>query len=148
MKGREDNGPYGIYAETEITVEFFDLDPLNVVWHGNYLKYFEIGRRALLEEIKFDYLEMQKTGYVFPIIECSVKYLGFIRFRDRIKIKAILVEYENRLKIKYEIHNAETGLLTTKGITTQMAYNMKIHDSCFVCPQVFVEKIEACIKGK
>ena len=148
MESRQDNGPYGIYAEAETTVEFFDCDPLKVVWHGNYFNYFEIGRRMLLEKIGYDYNEMEKSGYAFPVIEVSAKFLGSLHFKDRARIKAILVEYENRLRIKYEIHNIQTGLLTTKGLSTQMAYNMMINDSCFVCPQILIDKVEAVIKGK
>ena len=147
MNIARDNGPYGIFAEAEITVEFFDCDPMKVVWHGNYLNYFEIGRRKLLEKIGYDYTDMEKSGYAFPVVEASVKYCGYLQFKDRALVKAVLEEYENRLKIKYEIRNAQTGLITTKGVTTQMAYNMITNDSCFVCPQILYEKVEALIKG-
>jgi len=148
MKSKENNGPYNIYAETEINVEFFDLDPMQVVWHGNYINYFEVGRRALLEKIGYSYDEMEKSGFAFPVVEVSAKYLGPLRFRDRARIKAVLAEYENCLIIKYEIRNAQTGLLTTKGSSTQMAYDIKNHESCFVCPQILVKKVEALIKGE
>ena len=144
----QDNGPYGIYAEAEITVEFFHCDPLQVVWHGNYINFFELGRRMLLEKIGYDYSEMKRTGYAFPVIEVSAKYLGSLRFKDRALVKAILVEYENRLRMKFEIRNAQTGVLTTKGLSTQMAYNMMTNDSCFVCPQVLIDKVENFIKGQ
>ena len=138
-----DNGPYNIFAEAEVTVEFFHLDPLNVVWHGNYLNYFESGRRMLLESIGYDYYEMKKSGYAFPVIEVSAKFLGSLRFTDRALVKAILVEYENRLRIKYEIRNAQTGVVTTKGLTTQMAFDIEKNESCFVCPQILIDKVEA-----
>jgi len=147
MNSRQDNGPYNIFAEAEITVEFFDCDPMQVVWNGNYLNYFEVGRRKLLEKIGYDYFEMEKSGYAFPVIDASLKYCRALRFKDRAIIKAILVEYENRLRIKYEIRNAQTGLITTKGITTHMAYNLEANESCFVCPQILYEKLEAFIKG-
>ena len=142
----ENNGPYNISAEAEASVEFYDLDPLNVVWHGNYLNYFEIGRRALLEKIGYCYGDMQESGYVFPVIEISAKYLSSLRFLDRARIKAILIEYENRLKIQYEIRNAGTGVLTTKGMSTQMAFDVKANESCFVCPSLFTDKVEALIR--
>jgi acyl-CoA thioester hydrolase len=145
MESKENNGPYNLYAEEEITVEFYDLDPLRIVWHGNYLNYFEVGRRALLEKIGYSYREMEDSGYAFPVIEISVKYLSSLRFRDRARIKAILMEYENRLLIRYEIRNAQTGVLTTKGSSTQMAFDIKNNDSCFVCPPVLVKKVEAFI---
>jgi acyl-CoA thioester hydrolase len=145
MESRVNNGPFNIYVEAETTVEFYDLDPMQVVWHGNYLNYFEIGRRTLLEKIGYDYNEMVKSGYAFPVIEISAKYLGSLRFKDRALIKAVLVEYENRLRIQYEIRNAQTGLITTKGVSTQMALDIKSGESCFVCPKALTDKIEALI---
>jgi len=144
-KDREGNGPYNIFEETEITVEFFECDPMNVVWHGNYLNYFETGRRRLLEKIGYDYSDMRESGYAFPVIEAYAKYCAPLQFKDRAVIKAVLVEYENRLKIRFEIRNAQTGLVTTKGETTQMAYDMRANESCFVCPPVLFEKVEALI---
>jgi acyl-CoA thioester hydrolase len=38
-------------GEVELEVPFFDLDPMNIVWHGNYVKYLEVARCALLETI-------------------------------------------------------------------------------------------------
>lgn len=146
MESRQGNGPYNIFAETEIIIEFHDLDPLKVVWHGNYINYFETGRRCLLEKIGFDYYEMEKSGYAFPVIEVSVKYLGSLRYKDRACIKSILDEYENRLRIRYEIRNVHTGQITTKGVSTQMAYDMRNNDSCFVCPQILIDKVEAVIR--
>ena len=148
MESTENNGPYNIFAETEFTVEFFDLDPMNVVWHGNYINYFETARRVLLEKIGYDYGEMMETGYTFPVIDISAKYIGPLRFMDRARIKAILVEYENRLRIRYEIRNAKTGILLTKGVSTQMAVDEKTGESCFVCPKFITDKVEALLERK
>ena len=148
MQSRENNGPYNIWAEAETTVEFYDCDPMRIVWHGNYFNYFEIGRRALLSKIGYNYFDMEKTGFFFPLIEASAKYLKSLQFTDKIRIKAILVEYENCLRIKYEIRNIQTGLLTTKGITTQMAYDMKAKESCIVIPAALVNKVESLLKGE
>jgi len=145
MKPKEGNGPYNLYAEAEVTVEFFDLDPLRIVWHGNYLNYFEAGRRSLLEKIGYSYIEMEKSGYAFPVTEVSAKYISSLRLGDRARIKAVLVEYENCLTIRYEIRNAETGLVTTRGFSTQMAFDIRNNESCFTCPPVLIKKVEACI---
>ena len=145
MESRENKNPFNIFAEAEFTVEFFDIDPMKVVWHGNYFNYFEIGRRTLLEKINYSYYEMEKSGYAFPVIESSIKYLGALMYRDRARVRSILLEYENRLRIRYEIHNMETGILTTRGLSTQMAYDIRAKESCFVCPRVLIEKVEALI---
>ena len=147
MKNRVDNGPFNLFAETEITVEFYECDPMKVVWHGNYFNYFEIGRRKLLEMIGYNYDDMEKSGFAFPVIEASAKYIGILRYRDRAVIKAVLDEYENRLRIKFEIRNANTGLVTTRGLSTQMAFDIKKFESCFVCPKILIEKVEAFLNG-
>ena len=146
MRDRPDNGPYNITAEAEITIEFNDLDPMRIVWHANYFNYFETARRTLLQKLKYDYYEMEESGYVFPVIEISAKYLASLRYKDKAIVKAILAEYENRLRIRYEIRNAQTGELTTKVVSTQMAIDVKNQESCFVCPQILIDKVEAIIK--
>ena len=148
MEPRENNGPFNIFAEVETTVEFYHLDPMRVMWHGNYLNFFEIGRRVLLQKIDYDYYAMEKSGLLFPVVEISAKYLASLGLGDKVRIKAILVEYENCLRIKYEIRNAETGVLTTKGLSTQMALDTKTGESCFVCPKIFIDKVEALMESR
>ena len=148
MKERENNGPYNIFAQAEVPVEFFDLDPLRIVWHGNYLRYFEAGRRALLEKIDYNYEKMEESGYAFPVVEISAKYTGSLQAKDIAVVKAILVEYENRIKMQFEIRSKKTGQVTTKGFSTQMAFDIKAMESCFVCPKILIDKVEALISGK
>jgi len=145
MKEKQNNGPYNIFAEAEIDVEFYALDPMRIVWHGNYINYFEHGRSSLYQKIKYDYHEMEESGYAYPIIEISAKYLDSLKFHDKAIVKAILVEYENRIKIKYEIRNAKTGIITTRGFSTQMAIDMRTNESCFVTPKVLTDRVEALI---
>jgi acyl-CoA thioester hydrolase len=135
--------PHDVSAEIEFSVEFYDLDPLNIVWHGNYMKYFEVVRCALLDKINFGYKIIETCGYVFPVTDVSIKYIKPLALGDRVRVRAILDEYENCLRILYELYNAQTGELTTKGRSTQMAYNLVRKESCFVCPRILVEKVEA-----
>ncbi len=148
MRYKNDNDPYNIWAETEILVEFYHCDPMRVVWHGNYINFFEAARRVLLEKIGYDYTQMEESGYAFPIIEVKAKYVSPLKFKDRAKVKAVLIEYENRLKMSFVIRNAETGKITTKGTSTQMAIDMKAGESCFVSPKILVDKIESMIRAQ
>jgi acyl-CoA thioester hydrolase len=136
-----------IKAETEFTVEFYDVDSMAVVWHGNYIKYFEKARCALLNKIGYGYREMKDSGYAFPVTDISLKYMRPLRFGDRVKAQAVLDEYENRIRIKYALSNAVTGEVTTKGMSTQMALHAASGDSCFVCPKIFTDRVEAMIKA-
>jgi acyl-CoA thioester hydrolase len=135
-----------IKAETEFTVEFYDVDSMEVVWHGNYVKYFEKARCALLNKIGYGYKEMRDSGYAFPVTAISLKFVRPLRFGDRVRAQATLDEYENRIRIKYVLSNAVTNEVTTKGMSTQMAFHMVSNDSCFVCPRIFTDKVEAIIR--
>jgi acyl-CoA thioester hydrolase len=137
-----------ISAELEFTVEFYDVDSMQIVWHGNYIKYFEKARCALLGKIGYGYIEMKESGWAFPVTAISAKYISPLTFRDRVRAKAILVEYENCLKIKYELYNAETGRLCTKGESTQMAVETASGESRFVCPAILLDKVRALPGGE
>ncbi|MGZ5781545.1 MAG: acyl-CoA thioesterase, partial [Burkholderiaceae bacterium] len=64
------------FAEVELQVQFFDLDPMEIVWHGNYVKYLEIARCALLDSIDYNYVQMKESGYAWPIIDMHLRYPG------------------------------------------------------------------------
>lgn len=131
-----------ITVETEFTVEFYDVDSMQIAWHGNYIKYFEVGRCALLDTIKFGYPEMAKSGYAWPVVDIRVKYIRPLVFRQKARIQATLLEYENRLRIAYRIFDVATGTLLTKGESIQMAVDVSTLSSCFVSPACLTEKVE------
>ncbi|GHU65351.1 thioesterase [Spirochaetia bacterium] len=135
-----------ISADTEFAVEFYDVDSMDIVWHGNYIKYFEKARCALLDKIGYGYQQMKESGYAFPVTGITVKYIAPLGFKEKVRARAILDEYENCIKIKYEIYSAETGTICTRGSSTQMAYDIAAGASCFVCPQIFIEKVEALLR--
>jgi acyl-CoA thioester hydrolase len=128
-------------AETELQVQFFDLDPMEIVWHGNYVKYLEIARCALLDSIDYNYVQMKESGYAWPVIDLHVRYAAPASFGQRIKVRATLVEWENRLKIDYVITDAVSGRRLTRGSTTQVAVDIATGEMCFVSPPVLFEKL-------
>lgn len=128
-------------VDVEITVPFHDADAMGVVWHGNYFRYFEIAREALLKQFDYGYRQMKESGYVWPIIDTRVKYVSPLLFEQRIRVNARLTEYENRLRIDYVITDAESGKKATKSYTIQVAVEEKSGEMCFVSPPVLFEKL-------
>ena len=108
-------------AETETQVQFFDLDPMEVVWHGHYVKYLEIVRGVLLDTIDYNYAAMKASGYVWPVIDMHLRYIAPAAYGQRLKLRAEIVEWENRLKIAYLIHDAVSGRRLSRATTTQVA---------------------------
>lgn len=130
-------------AEVIIEVPFHDVDAMNVVWHGYYLKYFEIARCKLLDQFDYNYRQMQASGYLWPVIESYVKYVQGIQFQQKIRVRAILKEWETRLKIEYVIFDNETGQRLTKGYTTQVAVDIQSKAMCFQSPKILFERLNA-----
>ncbi len=109
-------------AVVRFVVPFFDADPMHVVWHGNYLKYFELARDRLLRDAGIDlYGTFQQTGYIYPITRTQTKHIRPLRVRDEVECKAILVEFECRLVFDFELRNVATGMICVKGRTEQAA---------------------------
>lgn len=130
-------------AEVIIEVPFHDVDAMNVVWHGYYLKYFEIARCKLLDQFDYNYRQMQASGYLWPVIESHVKYVQGIQFQQKIRVRAILKEWETRLKIEYVIFDNETDQRLTKGYTTQVAVDIQSKAMCFQSPKILFERLNA-----
>ena len=132
-----------MHADVIIDVPFHDVDTMNVVWHGHYLKYFEIARCKLLDQFHYNYKQMLASGYAWPVIESHVRYVQGIEFEQKIRVRAILKEWENRLKIEYQIFDATTAKRLTKGYTSQVAVHIETREMCFQSPQVLLDCLNA-----
>ena len=139
--------PPELSAEIDYCVPFHDLDPMAIVWHGNYARYFELARCALLNRIDFNYPQMEATGYLWPVIDLRVKYVRPLRFEQRIRILARLDEVENRLKISYRILDQDSGEVLTRGHSIQVAVHKGSHEMCLVSPPVLFEKLGMEVPG-
>lgn len=128
-------------AEIEVQVQFYDLDPMEVVWHGNYVKYLEVARCALLDKIDYNYAQMKASGYMWPIIEMNLRYVGPATFGQRLRLRADIVEWESRLRIDYLISDATSGARLNRATTTQVAVDIANGEMCFVSPPVLFEKL-------
>ena len=131
-----------LQANVEILVPFFDVDMMEVVWHGHYVKYFEEARCALLDKLGHNYRQMRDAGYAWPIIDLQVRYIRGAQFGQRIRVRADLVEWENRLKINYLITDVATGERMTRGSSVQVAVEIATREMLLASPRVFVEAVE------
>ena len=105
--------------KTEIRVIYADTDQMGVVYHSNYLRYFEIGRTELLRELGISYKEMEACGLFLPVKEVFIDYKISIKYDNVIVVHTCIDKLKNvSLKLKYEIRNKEdSDLLYTTGYT-------------------------------
>lgn len=129
-------------VDTAITVPFFDVDSMNIVWHGHYCKYLELARCNLLDKLGYNYTDMKDSGFMFPIVDMQIQYLQPLVFEQQVIVTASLVEWEYRLKIHYVICDAVTGALLTKAHTVQAAVDAKTKLLRIGSPAVLLEKVK------
>ncbi|WP_047225943.1 acyl-CoA thioesterase [Pseudomonas brassicacearum] len=131
-----------LHVETQIVVPFFDVDSMNVVWHGHYVKYLEVARCALLDLIGHNYNDMLASGYAWPVIDLQLRYVRSAVFGQTLTVRASLVEWENRLKINYLISDAATGERLTRASSVQVAVDVASREMLLASPRVFVQAVE------
>jgi len=108
-----------------LRVAFSDCDPMQVVWHGNYFRYFDVAREKLFNEAGVDLYEMHnQTGLVFPVTKSQAKHIKPLRFRDEIECVARIVEAEYRIVVDFEIRHAGDPAICTKGRTEHVAVRL------------------------
>lgn len=125
----------------QITPAFHDIDIMEVVWHGHYVKYFELARTALMSQFDYDYPAMRESGFAWPVIDLAIRYSRPARYGRQLTVTAQLIEWENRLKVSYRIHDTASGEMLSKGHTVQVAVDMQTREMCFVSPDVLFEKL-------
>jgi acyl-CoA thioester hydrolase len=122
--------------EVKIKVPFYDLDPMQIVWHANYLNYFEIARAALFENNGIDlYTFAEKYQLIFPIIKTSTKHVLPLRHNDEIICKATIVDAYVKLIVDFEIRRAKDGKICTRGRTEQVAVKIPGMEMLFSMPE-------------
>lgn len=128
-------------AEIEIEIPFHDVDVMRVAWHGHYAKYLEIARCALFEQFDYNVPQMEASGYAWPVIDMRIRYAQPLRFQQTVRVKATLVEWENRFKVNYLITDVKTGKRLTKAFTVQVAVDVASGEMLYVSPDVVFEKL-------
>ena len=132
-----------ISAEVTLRTQFYDLDPMNIVWHGNYARYLEEARANLMAGIGYGYAEMQESGFAWPIVEMWLKYVRPLKLGQKFVMRATLKEYENRLRIEYRGLDAETGAVLTKARTVQLAVSLATGELAYASPQKLIDCVRS-----
>lgn len=129
-----------ITSKILIKVPFYDLDPMNIVWHGNYVKYLEEARCALFAKLNYTYYDMYNDNITYPLAKMDFKFIKSAKFDDNLEIKATLKEYEPAIIIKYDIYSEGSKILSAS--TMQMGVNVKTGETVYNAPEKLLKAIE------
>lgn len=128
----------------DFKAEFYDVDSMCVLWHGNYVKYAESARCRLLDEIQFNYNDMQGNGFAMPIIKMDFKFIAPILFNEHFSVRIDLLEFENLLRFQYIFLDSKHQKRTIAQ-TSQVAVSIANKEILYQIPSIFRDKITAFI---
>ena len=102
-----------IQSRAQVTVRYAETDMMGIVYHANYLPWFEIGRTTLLKEIGVPYRQLETEGYRLPVLEISAKYAKPAVYDDTLTVVTTMNEKPLlRIRLEYEIFRDQELLAT------------------------------------
>ena len=110
--------------EIEILVRYSETDQMSFVYHGNYVKYFEIGRITWLKKLCISYKKMEDQGILLPVIELSINFKKPALFDDKLILKTKLKRIPSYM-IEFDFEIKRDDKLITLGYTKLVFLNSK-----------------------
>ena len=107
--------------QRSLRVRFNEADPLGVVWHGHYVRYFEDGRESFGAKFGLRYLDFFDHGYVVPVVHIECNYRRPLRYGDTAIVETEFVPSEAaKIKFKYRLYKSDTKELIADGSSIQV----------------------------
>jgi len=117
---------HNLISRSEIKIRFSDTDALGIVWHGNFIKYFEDGREAFGAEHGLNYLQMYNDGYATPIIKSHCEHKMPLKYSETVVIETEFVATQAaKIHFRYKIFGNSGKSLSATGETIQVFLNKK-----------------------
>lgn len=124
--------------ETEITVRFNEADPLGIVWHGHYVRYFEDAREDFGKIHGISYLDFYRNSLAVPVVAIHCDFKKPLRYGDTI---IVVTKYINtraaKLNFNYQIHDALHGTQIATGSSSQVFVDAKTFELQLTMPPFF-----------
>ena len=131
------NTSNSLYSITHVRVRFSETDPLGIVWHGNYIKYFKDGREDFGRKYGISYLDIQQNGYATPIVKSVCEYKKSVRYGQLITIKTIWIPSAvAKLIFQYQIYNEQNELVCS-GETIQVFTQLSTGELSLYAPEFY-----------
>jgi acyl-CoA thioester hydrolase, YbgC/YbaW family len=108
-------------SSIRVPVRFSETDAMGVVWHGNYLKFFEDAREQFGKDFGVQYLDIYAKGYYVPIVKSEISHKASIFFGEEALVNVILEKHDSaKIVFRYEVINETTKQVAAKGMTMQV----------------------------
>jgi acyl-CoA thioester hydrolase len=128
-------------TETQVRVRYAETDQMDIVYHGNYAQYLEVGRAESIRQLGYTYKDMEALGIIMPIVEIHLKFVRPAHYDDLLTIKTTLKELptDHRIEFHQEVFN-EAGKLLTVGRVLLYFLNAKTREKTTM-PEELIQKL-------
>lgn len=129
-----------LQTETEVLVRFNEADPLGIVWHGHYIRYFEDGREDFGKRYGIGYLDFYENGFVIPIVNVDCSFKKSLRYGDTVIVETEFIPCDAaKIKFSYRLFNKNTKELVATGNSVQVFLD-RLHSVLQLQNPVFFEE--------
>ncbi len=127
-------------AKTTVNIRFSDTDSMGVVWHGNYLKFFEDVRESFAKKYNLNYLHVYKSGFFMPIVKSGIDHKAPIFYGQKATVSATLIPTASaKVIFEYEVFNQTTDKLAATGRTVQVFLTVEKRELALYKPDFYIE---------
>lgn len=121
-------------------IRFNEVDPLGIVWHGHYIRFFEDGREAFGAQHGLSYMEIYRQGYLAPVVKINCDYKKSLEYGDVAVVETSFINQSAaKLVFKYRILIESTGELAAEGESTQVFVDAKTKELQLISPGFFTD---------
>ena len=114
-------GENNLVCKTEVLVRFNEADPLGIVWHGHYIRYFEDGREDFGKQFGIGYLDFYKNGLVIPVVNIDCSFKKSLRYGDTVIVETSFIPCDAaKIQFSYRLYNKVTKELVATGHSIQV----------------------------
>ena len=125
--------------EIEFSVRYSETDQMSFVYHGNYVKYFEMGRIAWLKKLGFSYKKMEEDGVLMPVIDIKINFKKPALFDDKLKLVTKLVRTPSYM-IEFEFDIIKKENIISSGYTKLVFLN-SVPSKPMRCPNSIIDAL-------
>ena len=112
-------------SETRVRVRYAETDQMGVVYHSNYLIWFEVGRVEFIRQLGLNYKQMEEEGCGITVVDVHVRYRAPARYDDELVIETRLLAARGAVvRFGYRILRIADGLLLCEGETMHVVVGM------------------------
>ncbi|MCU1250431.1 MAG: thioesterase superfamily protein [Edaphobacter sp.] len=129
-------------SEARVRVRYAETDQMGVVYHSNYLIWFEVGRVELIRQMGLDYKQMEEDGCGISVVDVHARYRAPARYDDELVIETRLLAARGPVvKFGYRILRVGDGVLLCEGETMHVCVGKDMKKMCL--PPKYAERFAA-----